>query len=102
MAEFDTPHLELKEVLQLPNILELIDRPGLPFDSGPYITITTKDGRNIEDHVDYASGAPQNPLLPELIVTKFATLASRTFPAQKCLQLQEKILTVQAYLIYVK
>ncbi len=96
IGEYEEPYLNMAEVLQGADLVELIESPELPFDSEPYITITTKDGRTIEGHVDYASGAPQNPLPPELIVTKFETLASRVFPTQKCLQLQEKILAVQS------
>ncbi|MFT5728230.1 MAG: 2-methylcitrate dehydratase PrpD [Desulforhopalus sp.] len=96
IAEYEEPYLNMKDVLQGAELVELIESPDLPFDSEPYITITTKDDRTLEGHVDYASGAPQNPLQPEVIIDKFMSLATRALPAQQCQQLQKKILTVQS------
>ena len=96
IAEYEEPYLNMKDILQGAELVELIESPDLPFDSEPYITITTKDDRTIEGHIDYASGAPQNPLQPEFIIDKFISLATRALPAQQCQQLQKKILTVQS------
>ena len=96
IAEYEEPYLNMKEVLQGAELVKLIESPELPFDSEPHITITTNNGKTIEGHVDYASGAPQNPLQPDVIIDKFSSLASRVFPAQKYVQLQEKILAVQS------
>jgi hypothetical protein len=61
---------------------------GLAYDSEPYLTIKTTDGRVIEGHVDYASGAPQNPLPPEKIVGKFEILAERVLPMARVAEIR--------------
>ncbi|PHR29920.1 MAG: 2-methylcitrate dehydratase [Desulfotalea sp.] len=94
IAEYEEPYLNMAEVKQGAELVELIASPELPFDSEPYITITTKDGQTIKGHVDYASGAPQNPLQADAIIDKFTSLATRVFTIDKCSQLREKVLSI--------
>jgi 2-methylcitrate dehydratase PrpD len=92
LSEFEPPLLNDPEVKRLAGLIRLIESPDLPFDSEPYITLRTQDGRTITGHVDYAGGAPQNPLPPAKIIEKFETLAQRVLPRPAIDELRDKVL----------
>ena len=94
LGEYEAPLLVAPEVRRLASLVHLIESPELPFDSEPYVTLRTIDGRVITGHVDYASGAPQNPLSPDRIIQKFESLAARVLPVAKVAELRDKILAV--------
>ncbi len=96
IEEFEAPYLDMKEVLQLAEKVILIDSPELPFDCEPYITITTVSGKTIQGHVEYASGAPQNPLPETSISAKFDSLAGRTLSSSQLTELKNTVLTTKA------
>lgn len=95
IAEYEPPFLTNPEVRRLAGLVELIESPELPFDSEPYVTITTRDGRTFGGHVDFASGAPQNPLEVEAVTEKFAVLASRVLPQPAWTQLKAAVLSLE-------
>lgn len=92
---FEPPWLHDQTVRRLAGRVTMAPSPDLPFDAEPYVTIVTRDGRKIEGHVDFASGAPQNPLPPEKIVAKFQALAKRVLPPRDVDALEDKILAVE-------
>jgi 2-methylcitrate dehydratase PrpD len=92
LGEYEAPLLHAPEVQRLASLVHLIESPELSFDSEPYLTLTTIDGRVITGHVDYASGAPENPLSPDTIIKKFESLAARVLPAAKVVALRDKTL----------
>ena len=96
IGEYEPPLLHDPAVKKLAALVQLLESPDLPFDSEPYLTIKTTDGRVIHGHVDYASGAPQNPLSPDQIRRKFETLAGRVLPASRLAEIQDKVLTLTA------
>ena len=95
IAEYEHPYLTDPEVERLAGLVELIESPELPFDSEPYVTVTTKDGRSLEGHVDFASGAPQNPMDHEAVIEKFAALASRVLSQPVWAQLKAIVLSLE-------
>lgn len=95
IAEYEPPFLHSPAIAQAAAKVELIESPELPFDSEPYLCIITTDGQVIEGHVDFASGAPQNPLSQERIIGKFDALASRCLPPDQCKQLKAAVLEVE-------
>jgi len=94
LGEYEAPLLIDPEVRRLADLVHLINSPELPFDSEPYLTIHTTDGRMITDHVDYASGAPQNPLPSDAIMRKFESLAARVLPVARVAELRDKVLSL--------
>lgn len=92
IGEYEAPLLHDPRVKRLANLVQLKESTDLPFDSEPYLTIKTTDGRVIEGHVDYASGAPQNPLFPERIIKKYETLAERVLPIVRVAEIRDKVL----------
>jgi 2-methylcitrate dehydratase PrpD len=94
IAEYESPILHAPEVKRLAALVQLIESPELPFDSEPYLTIRTIDGRVIQGHVDYASGASQNPLSLQKIIEKFESLAERTLPADRIGTVRDKVLSL--------
>lgn len=92
LGEFEPPLLHDPEVRRLASLVRLIESPELPFDSEPYLTLTTTGGKVITGHVDHASGAPQNPLSPETIIQKFESLAERVLPIAKVAELRDMTL----------
>lgn len=96
IEEYENPLFHNPEILYLANSVEMIEDSALPFDSEPYVVILTKDGRSIKGHVDYASGAPQNPLAPEDVIEKFRILASSTHSQSQVSQLKNTILDLRS------
>lgn len=96
LSEYEQPMLKDSEVNNIARRVQLITDPGLPSDSEPYVTIITTDSRCIEGHVEYASGAWQNPLSPDVLIEKFETLASRTIPLDQSKRLKEHILSIES------
>ncbi|CAG36167.1 MmgE/PrpD family protein [Desulfotalea psychrophila] len=96
LSEYEEPYLFSKEVVAAMALVVLIEDPGLPYDSEPHIRIQTRDGRSIEGHVPYASGAPQNPLEPNAIYEKFDSLALRALSAERVKLLRRTILDIVA------
>lgn len=94
LGEYEPPLLHDPRVKKLAALVQLIENPGLPFDSEPYLAIKTTDGREIKGHVDFASGAPQNPLAPDKIIKKFERLAGRVLPAERVEMILDKVLTL--------
>ncbi len=94
LKEYEAPLLHDPKVKRLATLVQLIESPDLPFDSEPYLTIKTTDGRVIGGHVDYASGAPQNPLSQEKIVQKFEILAERVLPVARVEAIRDKVLAL--------
>ena len=94
LAAFEAPFLADPEVKRLAGLVHLIESPELPFDSEPYLTLTTTDGRVITGHVDFASGAPQNPLPQAAIIKKFEALAGRLLSPVGVAELRDKVLAV--------
>jgi 2-methylcitrate dehydratase PrpD len=94
LAEYEPPLLHDKAVLQVAARVTVSPSPDLPLDAEPYITIITRDGRQIEGHVDFASGAPQNPLPPDVIEAKFQTLGKRVLSDERVAALQKLVLAI--------
>ena len=94
LDEFEPPLLHDTEVRRLAGLVHLIESSELPFDSEPYLTLTTTDGKVISGHVDFAGGAPQNPLSPETIIEKFEALSKRVLPVAQVAELRDKTLAV--------
>jgi 2-methylcitrate dehydratase PrpD len=94
LAEYEPPFINDREVKRIMELVEIISNPDLPFDSEPYVTITTHDGRCFKGHVAYASGAPQNPLAPQAIIQKFEALAARVLTPDRVQALKEGILHI--------
>ena len=95
VGEYEPPWLDHPQVRRLASLVRLVESPELPFDSEPYVRIMTTAGRSYEGHVDFASGAPQNPLPAQRIVAKFEALAGRTLPAATVAALQDMALAVE-------
>ncbi|SDP33637.1 MmgE/PrpD family protein [Desulforhopalus singaporensis] len=95
IEEFEAPYLTDPRVLKLAALVELVESPELPYDSEPYISVETVDGRIIEDHVDYAGGAPQNPLAPQTVIEKYRALAARTLDQTRVERLEKSILGIE-------
>lgn len=95
LAEYEAPFLDDPAVRRLARRVVLLAAPDLPPDSEPHLVITTTEGRQIQGHVAYASGAPQNPLPPEVIVHKFETLAARVLPHDRVQALKEDVLALE-------
>jgi 2-methylcitrate dehydratase PrpD len=55
-----------------------------------------RDGRVIEGHVDFARGAPQNPLSQAEVEEKFERLASMALPAGQVQELKKRINSLEA------
>lgn len=89
--QYEAPLLHDSRVKRLASLVRLIEAPDLPYDSEPYLGITTSDGRVLEGHVDYASGAPQNPLPADKIITKFTALAERALPSVRVREIRDKV-----------
>lgn len=96
IGQYEAPLLHDSKVKRLASLVRLIETPDLPYDSEPYLAIKTTDGRVIEGHVDYASGAPQNPLPADRIIKKFTKLAERTLPPVRVEELRDKVLGMSA------
>lgn len=94
LDQYEPPMLGDPAVQRLAALVRLIEDPSLPFDSEPYLRIRATDGRVIDGHVDFAGGAPQNPLAGEQIVAKFRALARRTLPQAQVAMLGEKALAL--------
>lgn len=94
VGEYEPPLLHDPGVKELAGKVHVITDPELPFDSEPYLRITTMDGRVITGHVDHAGGARENPLPPGRIFEKFEVLAARALPAPRVLELRDKVLAV--------
>ena len=68
-----------------PFIVELRDKikatvdPKMPEDAAE-VTVTLKDGRSITEHVDHATGAPENPMSDDKLEDKFRNLVGRVLP----------------------
>lgn len=94
LGEFEAPFLHDPAVKRLAGLVRLIESPELPFDSEPYLTLTTIDGRVITGHVDFASGAPENPLPQAIIIKKFEALAGKLLPEAEVVELRDRVLAV--------
>lgn len=97
LGEYEAPLLYDPEVRRLADLVHLIESPELPFDSEPYLILTTIDGNVITGHVDYAGGAPENPLSPDKIIQKFEILANRALPMTKVAELRDRILAIATF-----
>ena len=95
LGEYEPPLLHDPEIQRVAKLVRLVETPELPFDSEPYISITTTSGECIKGHVDYASGAPQNPLGPQAIIDKFEALAARVLSEQRVQALKKTILSIE-------
>jgi 2-methylcitrate dehydratase PrpD len=94
LGEYEAPLLHDGRVKRLASLVKLIEAHELPYDSEPFLTIATTDGRVIKGHVDHASGAPQNPLPADKIIEKFNALAERALPRDRVGELRDKVLGV--------
>jgi 2-methylcitrate dehydratase PrpD len=92
--EFDVPWLDEPQVRRLAAKIRLIESRELPFDSEPYLTLKTADGLEFAGHVDYAGGAPENPLPPGRVVAKFEALAGRVLCADLVAELRDLVLAL--------
>lgn len=95
-AEYEEPYLTDPEVVRLFDLVEIIESPGLPFDSEPHVTLFTKAGKSIKGHVEFARGAPQNPLGVKGVVEKFTVLASKILPEPLLSELPEILLSLES------
>ncbi|MFW2365409.1 MAG: MmgE/PrpD family protein [Desulforhopalus sp.] len=95
-AEYEAPYLTDPEVVRLFDLVELVESPELPFDSEPHVTFFTKAGRSIEGHVEFARGAPQNPMKVDEVVEKFMALASKFFPDPLLSELPDILLSLES------
>jgi 2-methylcitrate dehydratase PrpD len=95
LAEYEEPWLSDPSVRALAQRVSLVVDPGLPFDSEPHVSIVTHDGRVIQGHVDFARGAPQNPLSQIEVEEKFERLASMALPPGQVQELKQMVSSVE-------
>ncbi len=95
LGEYEEPFLSDARVRRLAERVTMVSDSELPFDSEPFVVITTMDGQTIEGHVEHASGAPQNPLTFQAIVDKFEALSSRTLTMNRVQSLKTAILSLE-------
>jgi len=58
-----------------------------------YLTIVLTDGRTLENHIEYATGSPTNPMSDEALQNKYRELAGDVLPSQ---QLEDLLAAVWA------
>jgi 2-methylcitrate dehydratase PrpD len=90
LAEYGDPWLSDPSVRALAQRVNLVVDPGLPFDSEPH------DGRVLQGHVDFARGAPQNPLSQVEVEEKFERLAAMALPPGQAQELKQMVSSVEA------
>jgi 2-methylcitrate dehydratase PrpD len=61
----------------------------------PYITMVLADGRQFEERVTIALGAPNNPLGDEALLAKFKELAGMSLDPAKVIELADKTLSLE-------
>jgi 2-methylcitrate dehydratase PrpD len=96
LTEYGDPWLHDSSVHALAQRVSLVVDSGLPFDSEPYVSIKTRDGCVIQGHVDFARGAPENPLSRAEVEEKFERLSSRALPAGHIQELKQMINSLEA------
>jgi 2-methylcitrate dehydratase PrpD len=95
LAEYGEPWLSDPSVRALAQRVSLVVDPGLPFDSEPHVSIVAHDGRVIQGHVDFARGAPQNPLSQIEVEEKFERLASMVLPPSQVQELKQMVSSME-------
>jgi 2-methylcitrate dehydratase PrpD len=96
LAEYGEPWLSDPSVHALSERVRLVVDPGLPVDSEPHVSIRTRDGRVVHGHVDFARGAPQNPLSPIEVEEKFDRLASRALSNSQIQEFKQIVDSLEA------
>jgi len=95
-----------EERLTDPAVLKLIERISIEvdplYDAGgdasrhcARVTLTTKDGRSLKREVLDRPGSPTNPLSPQHLERKFATLAAAVRPRPRIAQVIEAVATLE-------
>jgi len=87
--------------LKDPRIYEVIDKikgePSIEFEKmfpakqPSKVVITTKDGKQFSEYLEYPKGDPREPMTMEDLVNKFNSLASDKFNNGELLELKELI-----------
>jgi len=96
LTEYEDPWLNDPSVHALAQRVSLVVDCGLPFDSEPHVSIRMRDGRVIQGHVDFARGAPQNPLSQAEVEEKFESLSSRALPTGQFQELKKMVSSLEA------
>jgi 2-methylcitrate dehydratase PrpD len=60
-------------------------------EDGCILRLRLKDGSVLEEHIEHATGSPQNPLSDERLDEKFLTLASSTLGQHEALGLLQRL-----------
>ncbi len=95
------------EKLNDPKIYEVIDKiigePSLEFEKmfpakqPSKVVITTNDGSQFSEYLEYPKGDPREPMTMEDLENKFNSLASDMFNSQELLKLKEVIFNCDEY-----
>ena len=93
-AEYESPFLNDKTVLDLVGRVNMVIDKSLPFDSEPHIALFTCDDKVIKGHVPQACGSHLNPLAPEKIIEKYDMLTADILPPEHARDLKEAVLSV--------
>ena len=91
LSEYEEPWLSNPSVRALSQRVHLIVDSNLPSGYEPHVKIMTRDGRVIKGHVDFARGAPQNPLSQFEVEEKFERLSSMVLPTSQVKDLKQII-----------
>jgi 2-methylcitrate dehydratase PrpD len=91
LSEYQEPWLSDPAVQALARRVDMVVDAGLPFDSEPHVRILTRDGRVIQGHVEFARGAPQNPLSRADVEEKFERLAAMALPPDSVYELKRMV-----------
>lgn len=96
------------EKLEDPRIFEVIDKikgePSIEFEKmfpakqPSKVVISTKDGKQYSEYLEYPKGDPREPMTMEDLENKFNSLASDKFNDSELLELKELIFNCDEYL----
>ena len=89
--EYTEPCFKDKRIRELFDRVHYVIDPKLPLDSEPVVRISTHDGRVIEKHVEFALGAPQNPLTRHQVEKKFETSVASVLSVEDIQELKQMI-----------
>jgi 2-methylcitrate dehydratase PrpD len=94
IAEYEEPWLRDPRVRELMRRVTLTVDPALPVGAEAHVVVETRDGRRFAGHVEFARGAPENPLPRGEVLAKYDELAARGLSPEGVRTVKEAVLAL--------
>jgi 2-methylcitrate dehydratase PrpD len=94
IAEYEAAWLHDARVRAFMPRVTLVVDPALPVGSETHVVVEARDGRRLAGHVDFARGAPENPLPRGEVLAKYDELAARGLSPEGVRAVREAVLAL--------